>query len=142
MLEQPPERSQLEVEAEAAARAQTSPQRRLHGCFRILVWCMPTLLFYGVYAAVAYVSVVFFPGRESAFLVPVIFVLITALTFGVGYFDGHFAVPENSTALRNRQQSILGHAAKFTAWQILLIPALTVLMIGACAMIFSMAGSF
>jgi hypothetical protein len=137
MLEQPPERSQWEVEAEAAAAAQASPQRRMHGCLRLLIWCMPTLLFYGVYAAVAYISIAVFRGVGDTLWIPVILMVILGLTYGVGFFDGCFSTNSIQASPEQRKRDLLWHAAKFTAWQVLLIPALSVLMIGACFIIFS-----
>ena len=137
MLEQPPERSQWEVEAEAAAAAQASPQRRMHGCLRLLIWGMPTLLFYGVYVAVAYMSMSVFRGRSDDLWIPVILLLNLGLTYGVGYFDGFFSTNATHSSPEQRKRELLWHAAKFTAWQVLLIPALSVLMVGACFVIFS-----
>jgi hypothetical protein len=132
MLEQPPERSPLEIEAEAAAAAINAPQRRPHGCFRLIVWCMPTFLFYACVFAVAYVSSSFFRSAPDYVSLTLFGVLVIGLTYGVGFFDGFFSPHTIAASPAERQKLILLHALRFTAYQILLIPAISFLLAGAC----------
>ncbi len=132
MLEQPPERSSLEIAAEAAVAAQISTHRRPHGCFRLIIWCMPTFFFYASLIAVVYATNALFRGRNESLTTAVFFILMLGLTYGVGFFDGYFSVNSIVSSPEQRQREILWHAAKFTAWQVLLIPAISVLIFGAC----------
>ena len=132
MLEQPPERSQMEIEAEAAVAAQLSPHRRPHGCFRLLIWCMPTFFFYATLVAILFASNALMRGSNELLPLIVFFALMLGLTYGVGFFDGYLSVNSIVSSPEQRQREILWHAAKFTAWQVLLIPAISVLLFGAC----------
>jgi hypothetical protein len=132
MLEQPPERSQMEIEAEAAAAASRPTHHRNQGCFRVIIWCMPTFLFYGSAFAVAYASSVLF--RSAPDFVPIVLfcLLVIGLTFGVGCFDGFFSPKTIVASPSERQKLILLHGLRFFAYQILLVPALSFLLVGAC----------
>lgn len=132
MLEQPPERSPLEVEAEAAALAQASPQRRPHGCFRVLVWCMPTFLFYACFIGVTFLTYNFYRQGSQTLGGVVFLALAIGLTYGVGCFDAIFSQSTVVAQSDQRRKLILVHAARFTAWQILLVPAISFLLFGAC----------
>lgn len=132
MLEQPPERSQMEIEAEAAAAASLSPQRRPHGCFRLIVWCMPTFLFYAIAFAVAYVTNAVFRSAPDYVGLTLFGVLVIGLTFGIGCFDGFFSPSTIVASPSERQKLILLHGLRFFAYQILLVPALSFLLVGAC----------
>jgi hypothetical protein len=129
MLEQPPERSLLEIEAEVAATAQAPPQRSIHGCFRFVLWCMPTLLFYVILAATLYGNYVLF---HEAYLKPALIVAFTVfagITFGIGMLNGCFSKKTISSSPAVRHREILWYAAAFTVMQFWIIPALTVIMI-------------
>lgn len=122
----------MEIEAEAAAAALHEPQRRPHGCFRLIVWCMPTFLFYASGFAVAYAGSVLQTWISESISWILFGALVIGLTYGVGCFDGFFSPTTIVPSPSERQKLIMLHALRFTAYQILLIPALSFLLMGAC----------
>jgi hypothetical protein len=135
MLEQPPERSLLEIEAEVAAAAQASPQRNMHGCFRFVVWCMPTFLFYVILAAALYSNYAFLNEAFLTYTLIIAFTVMAGITFGIGILNGCFSKKIISSSPEVRRREILWYAAAFTVMQFWIIPALTVVMIVICVIV-------
>jgi hypothetical protein len=136
MLEQPPERSQAEVEAEAAAlAAQAAPQRRVHGCYRVIIWCMPTVVLYVIFMAVAAVLTATLGGVTVGLYLTVSLLLTLGITFTIGFFDGFFTNNTSATSPELRQKEI-SHAGRFTLIQIGLIPTLTLIPLGMFVIFF------
>ena len=132
MLEQPPERTQMEIEAEAAAAAMQDTRRQPHGCVRPLVWLMPTLVFYGMMFGVGVGFNAFLPGVDERIVLIVFGMLVLGATYGLGCFDGVFSPKTFVPSPSERQRLILMHGLYFTAHQIWLIPAISVVLFGAC----------
>lgn len=135
MLEQPPERSLLEIEAAAAATEQASPQLRPHGCFRLLVWSMPTFLFWVTAAGAAYLHSEFFRADSPTTTFILFLFVVLALNYGIGCLDGLISRSNIAVSPELRKQQILYHAATFAGAQIVVIPALSVLLVGGCIVV-------
>ena len=129
MLEQPPERSQAEVEAEAAA-VQSAPQRQVHGCFRVIIWCLPTLVLYIVFLAVGGALSETLGSVSLGLYLTVSLLLTLGITFTIGFFDGYLTNSAGATSSAQRQKEILSHAGKFTVIQFGLIPTLSLIPLG------------
>jgi magnesium-transporting ATPase (P-type) len=140
MLEQPPERSQMEIEAEVAASAQASAQRDLHGCFRFIVWCMPTIFFYAFAAGVSTITRTLLRGTHEAVGITIFSVLIIGSTFGIGCFDGLFSPSAILSSPQKRRNEILFHAGRFTMWQVFLIPIITLMFVIAGMIVIDLLG--
>ena len=130
MLEQPPEKSDSEIEAEFAAAAQTSSQLRPHGCFQLLVWCMPTFIFWISAAAAIFLHVMVFNLQSAITSYCVFLAFVMTVNYGIGILDGTIPRSNIAASAELRKQEILFHAASFTAMQVFVIPALTFLLIG------------
>ena len=137
MLEQPPERSQMEIDAEIAAAAQQqAPPNRAHGCFRMMVWCSPVF----VLLIIGYL-LNSLPNRlwSYSYVAPQLlsFPLSLAAVYGIGYFDGMLTHKTFAPQEAQRRRNLHIHALKFLAWQFLIVPGICALFFGACVMIFS-----
>ncbi len=133
MLEQPPERSEWEIQAEIAAVAeQRPPANRAHGCFRVIIWCSPVIVVGGIAWLLALMRMgysTFFP-KQTLF-----FVLAHAATFGIGYFDGMLSRKTFGPTDQERRSKLHVLALKFLLWQYQITPALGVLLIGGACMV-------
>lgn len=134
MLEQPPERSEWEIQAELAAAAkQQAPTNRAHGCFRIIIWCSPVFVIGIIIALINSFSfaLTYFIPQQIALIA-----ISHAAVFGIGYFDGMLSRKTYAPNEQDRRRKICFHALKFLLWQFLIVPALAVLLVGgACAII-------
>lgn len=133
MLEQPPERSSLAVEAEAAALAQASMQFRPNGCVRVIVWCIPTILFYVTLVTIGVLLDAVGLAAKGALFGSMVLLVILSTNFGLGYFDALFCESVMVVSPDQRRKKILFHAARFTFWQFFFIPAITICMFMAMA---------
>lgn len=122
----------MEVEAEAAAAAMHEAPRRPHGCIRPIIWCMPTGVFYAMLFGVGYTFSSVFRGIPESISISVFAVMVIGATFGLGCFDGAFSPATYVASPAERQKRIILHGLFFTAHQVWLIPAMTVLLVGAC----------
>ena len=125
MLEQPPERSQAEIEMEAAA-PQISHSRRGHWLLRGLIWCMPTFFCYGFVVAATYLSDTLLREMHELVGIALFSILLIGSTYGLGCVDGFFSLRSLRSKLDKRQPSIVSHAGKFFVNQLWIIPSLIV----------------
>lgn len=128
MLEQPPEKSEMEIAAEiaAAAQQQMSAPNRAQGCLRFIIWCTPALVV-GLMSLLA-------ANIPFAYLIslPILIFLTLVAIYGIGYFDGMLHHKTYAVNPQKRQKKIHAHATKFFAWQFLIIPGIAALLFGAC----------
>lgn len=138
MLEQPPERSPMEIEAEMAAAAQQQqfPPNRAMGCFRLLIWCSP--IFVSVIIGFLFSSL---PNRlwSNSYLAPQLLGIPVSLAaiYGIGYFDGMLSRKTFAMQDSQRRSNLRRHALIFLAWQFLIVPAIGALIFGACVVVIS-----
>ena len=132
MLEQPPERTISEVEAEVAAQSQNPQECKVHGCFRMLVNAVPSciavilcfgilLLGLGNYSTSA--------TSENGLLIFGI-TLLLAITYVIGLFDAQLSHEVRLSSAEKRRKKVLKHALVFTGYQIILIPAAMASVVG------------
>lgn len=140
MLEQPPERSQWEIEAEIAAAAQQqqfAPNRAM-GCFRLVIWCSPIfvsiiiLLLINSLPSTLWLNAYFPP---QLLVIP----LSLAATYGIGYFDGMLSRKTFAADDSQRRRQLRSHAVIFLASQFLIVPAIVALIIGACVVVLNLS---
>lgn len=139
MLEQPPERSQWEIDAEIAASAQQlAPPSRAQGCFRLILWCSPVFV-----VLILVVLLNSLPSRlwmQSYFAPQLLSIpLSLAAIYGIGYFDGLLSRKTFAAQEGERRRNVRWHALIFLAWQFLIIPGICILFYGACFLVFSMS---
>jgi hypothetical protein len=127
----------MEVEAEAAANAMHEAPRRPHGCIRPIIWLMPTAVFYSMLLGAGYAFSAVFRGLPDSLELSIFAVLVIGATFGLGCFDGAFSPATYVASPSERQKRILLHGLFFTAHQVWLVPAISVLLVGACMAIAS-----
>jgi hypothetical protein len=139
MLEQPPERDISEVEAEVAARAQQPQERKVHGCFRMLVNAMPSCVAVILSIGLLLVGLGGYSpsdGSENALFIFGI-TLLLAITFCIGLFDAQLSHEIRLSPVEQRRKKILTHAWLFTGYQIALIPASMASLAGIAAAVCS-----
>jgi len=123
----------MEVEAEAAAAALQEEPRRSHGCMRPIIWCAPTMVFYVLLFGVGFALDTLYPGCPASVGMTVAGILIAGTVFGIGCFDGLLSSSTLVASPSERQKRIILHGLFFTAHQVWLVPAMSVLLMGACA---------
>ena len=139
MLEQPPERTISEVEAEVAAQSQHPQERKVHGCFRMLVNAMPSCVAVIVSFGLLLVGLGGYSpsdGSQTALLIAVI-TLLLAITYGIGLFDANLSHEVRLSPAEQRRRKVLMHALVFTGYQIILIPAAIASVVGIGAAVCS-----
>ena len=140
MLEQPPERTISEVEAEVAAQSQHPQERKVHGCFRMLVNAMPSCVAVILSFGLLLVGLGGYGGSsarsQTALLIAVI-ALLLAITFCIGLFDAQLSHEARLSPVEQRRKKVLTHAWLFTGYQIILIPAAMASVVGIGAAVCS-----
>ena len=133
MIEQPPEKSEMEIAAEIAAaeQQQMSAPNRAHGCLRMLIWCAPTFVVALIVAVIGP-----FLYNTTIFVYGTTFIILSlAAIFGIGYFDGMLSQKTYSHTESDRNRNIRIHALKFLGWQLVIIPAIIALLYGSCMLL-------
>jgi hypothetical protein len=140
MLEQPPERDISEVEAEVAAQSQQPQERKVHGCFRIIVNAMPSCIAVILSIGLLLVGLGSYGGSsarsQTALLIAGI-ILLLAITYGIGLFDANLSHEVRLSPAEQRRRKVLMHALVFTGYQIILIPASMASVVGIGAAVCS-----
>lgn len=139
MLEQPPERTISEVEAEVAAQSQHPQERKVHGCFRMLVNAMPSCVAVILSFGLLLVGLGGYSpsdGSEKALFIFGI-ALLLAITFCIGLFDAQLSHEVRLSSAEQRRKKVLTHAWLFTGYQIILIPAAMASVVGIGAAVCS-----
>lgn len=132
MIEQPPEKSEMEIAAEIAAaeQQQMSAPNRAHGCLRMLIWCSPTFV-----VALIVATIGSFLFNTPIFAYSATTIVSLAGIFGIGYFDGMLSQKTYSHTESERNRNILIHALKFLGWQLIIMPAFIALLYGSCMLL-------
>ncbi len=136
MLEQPPERNLLEIQAEAAAaQDQIEPT---HGCLRVLVWLTPlavTVIVTVLAIVLSYLLKMQWMHNDSQLFIFAGCIALSA-SFGIGLIDALLSSTVRAVTNETRNTKIIMHAVQFMLYQILIIPLLSVLITQFLKMIF------
>jgi hypothetical protein len=138
MLEQPPERDLLEIQAEALAAAQ-SQIRPTHGCIRALVWMAPffvTLIVFVVLVVLSNLGKMRGTASESTlFLITMLIALI--VSYGIGLFDALLSSSVHDLSDDSRKTKISMHAVQFMLYQVLIVPTIGLILAAIIPVIFA-----
>lgn len=139
MLEQPPEKSDLEIAAEIAAMAERKVVRpnQAHKFLQAIIWCSPLVVCIMI-AIVIFSLAMRLLAIENELMTVVLFLTLCFISiYGIGYFDGIISHKTKSSLAYTRSGNMHLHALKFVAWQILFMPVLLLVFISITMGIFS-----
>ncbi len=135
MLEQPPERDLLEIQAEALAAAQ-SQIRPTHGCIRALVWMAPFFVTLIVLVVLSNLGKMRGTASESTlFLITMLIALI--VSYGIGLFDALLSSSVRDLSNDSRKTKISMHAVEFILYQVLIVPTIGLILAAIIPVIFA-----
>ena len=135
MLEQPPERDLLEIQAEALAAAQ-SQIRPTHGCIRALVWMAPFFVTLIVLVVLSNLGKMRGTASESTlFLITMLIALI--VSYGIGLFDALLSSSVHDLSDDSRKTKISMHAVQFMLYQVLIVPTIGLILAAIIPVIFA-----
>ena len=135
MLEQPPERDLLEIQAEALAAAQ-SQIRPTHGCIRALVWMTPFFVTLIVLVVLSNLGKMRGTASESTlFLITMLIALI--VSYGIGLFDALLSSSVRDLSNDSRKTKISMHAVQFILYQVLIVPTIGLILAAITPVIFA-----
>ena len=135
MLEQPPERDLLEIQAEALAAAQ-SQIRPTHGCIRALVWMAPFFVTLIVLVVLSNLGKMRGTASESTlFLITMLIALI--VSYGIGLFDALLSSSVHDLSDDSRKTKISMHAVQFILYQVLIVPTIGLILAAIIPVIFA-----
>ncbi len=135
MLEQPPERDLLEIQAEALAAAQ-SQIRPTHGCIRALVWMAPFFVTLIVLVVLSNLGKMRGTASESTlFLITMLIALI--VSYGIGLFDALLSSSVRDLSNDSRKTKISMHAVQFILYQVLIVPTIGLILAAITPVIFA-----
>ena len=135
MIEQPPERDLLEIQAEALAAAQ-SQIRPTHGCIRALVWMAPFFVTLIVLVVLSNLGKMRGTASESTlFLITMLIALI--VSYGIGLFDALLSSSVRDLSNDSRKTKISMHAVQFILYQVLIVPTIGLILAAIIPVIFA-----
>lgn len=126
MLEQPPEKSELEIAAELAAMQEPKdvlPNRALK-FLQLVIWCSPLVACFMIANGFYWLAMKIFLRRDEAMIFILFLTTCLINTYGIGCYDGILSHKTRLSLVYTRSGNIYLHALKFVAWQILFMPSL------------------
>ena len=138
MLEQPPERNILEIQAEALANAQ-SQILPTSGCMRALVWMAPFGVTCVALVAMAALSEFskFRYRVETSSVVMITMLIVLIASFGIGLFDALLSSSVREQTGDSRNTKIVMHAVQFMLSQVLIVPGIALVLAAIIPVIFA-----
>ena len=134
MIEQPAEKSEMEIQAEQAAASLQQQPPVPHAFMRFLTWCMPTFAFYLI--IILFGNLSSFIGIQNPQVLLFALPLCLVVNYALGCYDGLLAPQHVVASAEQRKKRILLHGIYFAAQQIWLIPAISVIIIGLLNVVF------
>ena len=126
MLEQPPEKSDLEIAAEIAAMSDRNVVRPTQALklLQSIIWCSPLVVCIMIAIGFSILNMHFpFLGEEGITLLLFLTTCFISI-YGIGCYDQIISHKTRSSLAYTRSGNMHLHALKFVAWQILFMPVL------------------
>jgi hypothetical protein len=138
MLEQPPERDLLEIQAESIATAQ-SQIRPTHWSIRAVLWLCPFIVTVTVVVILflfSNLAMMRFRTTEATATLITMFIALVA-SFGIGLFDALLSSSVRNLTDDSRKTKIIMHAVQFMLYQVLIVPTIGLILAAIIPIIFA-----